>query len=98
MGALIASALMIASAGIILTLGVIHLVFTFWVTKLTPRDLELKTQMKELSPVLTRERPMWGLWFGFNASLSSGPFLFGLPFAYLVVANVESCSTHRFLS
>src|SRR2546423_4828768 len=89
MGALIASALMIASAGIILTLGVIHLVYTFWGNKLTPRDPALQTQMTEISPVLTRETTMWRAWIGFNASHSSGAILFGLTYGYLAVAQRE---------
>jgi hypothetical protein len=86
---LIADILMIASAGIILTLGVIHLVYTFWGNKLTPRDPALQIRMTEISPVLTRETTMWKAWIGFNASHSYGAILFGLTYGYLVVAQRE---------
>lgn len=62
--------LMAASAGIILALGLVHLVYTFRGPKLTPRDPALQENMARVSPVLTRETTMWKAWIGFNASHS----------------------------
>jgi hypothetical protein len=50
---------MVFSAGILLTLGVIHLVYTFWGPKLTPRDPALLVSMSQISPVITKETTMW---------------------------------------
>jgi hypothetical protein len=64
----LASTLMAGSAGIILTLGLLHLFYTFRGRKLHPRDDALKERMKEVSPFITRETTMWKTWIGFNAS------------------------------
>jgi hypothetical protein len=74
-----------ASAAIILSLGVIHLRYTFRGTKLHPRDSDLEGRLKEVSPVITRETTMWKAWIGFNASHSSGAILFGLVYGYLAL-------------
>ncbi len=78
---------MLASAGIILALGVAHLVYTFYGKKLTPRDPALQAAMREVSPVLTRETTMWKTWIGFNASQSMGAILFGLIYGYLTIVH-----------
>jgi hypothetical protein len=80
-----ATLFMLASAGVILALGVMHLWFTFTGNKLTPRDAALQARMREISPVLTRETSMWNAWVGFNASHSMGAILFGLIYGYLAL-------------
>jgi hypothetical protein len=82
----IAPSLVAVSAAIILLLGLVHLLYTFRGQKLHPRDADLETRMKEVSPVLTRETTMWKAWVGFNASHSYGAILFGLVYGYLAVA------------
>ena len=82
---MIAKILMVISAGIIFMLGVLHLIYTFWGSKLTPRDPTLQVSMSQISPVITRETTMWKAWVGFNASHSMGAILFGLIYAYLAV-------------
>jgi len=84
---LAARILMVFSAGIILTLGVLHLVYTFWGPKLTPRDPALQISMSQISPVITKETTMWRCWVGFNASHSMGLILFGLVFGFLALAH-----------
>ncbi len=66
-------------------LGLIHLLYTFYGSKLHPRDAALETRMKEVSPVLTHETTMWKAWIGFNASHSYGAMLFGLVYGYLAL-------------
>ena len=83
--AVIAKILMTGSAGVILALGTIHLVYTFRGAKLTPRDSSLRQSMEQGSPVLTRETTMWKAWIGFNASHSCGLILFGLVYGYLAL-------------
>ena len=75
--------LMMLSAGIILLLGLMHLLFTFTGTKLTPREPALQESMRTVSPVISKETTMWKAWLGFNASHSLGAILFGLIYGYL---------------
>jgi len=79
--------LMVLSASIIFTLGVVHLVYTFWGPMLTPRDSALQIRMSQISPVITKETTMWRCWVGFNASHSMGLILFGLVFGFLALAH-----------
>ena len=83
---LIARALVTLSAMILFALGSIHLVYTFWGPKLTPRDPALQTRMREVSPVISRQTTMWKAWIGFNASHGLGALLFGLIYGYLAIA------------
>ncbi|MFZ0360648.1 MAG: hypothetical protein WAL58_09450 [Terriglobales bacterium] len=78
---------MVLSSGIIFTLGVVHLVYTFWGPKLTPRDPALQISMSQISPVISKETTMWRAWMGFNATHSMGAILFGLVFGYLALAH-----------
>ena len=84
---MIARGLMVASASIILALGVLHLVYTFWVPKLTPRDSALQVGMSRSSPLITSETTVWRCWVGFNASHSIGLILFGVIYGFLAIAH-----------
>src|SRR5437868_1564403 len=75
---MIARILMTASAGVILALGMIHLVYTFHGPKLAPRDPSVQEKMQQGSLVLSGEINVWKAWVGFNASHSFGLVLFGL--------------------
>ena len=79
--------LMVVSAGIIFTLGAIHLVYTFWGPLLTPRDPTLQISMSQISPVVSNETTMWRAWMGFNATHSMALILFGLVFGFLALAH-----------
>lgn len=76
-----------ASAAILLFLGLAHLLFTFYGSKLHPRDRELITRMQETNLVLTQETSMWMAWIGFNASHSLGAILFGAVYGYLALVH-----------
>ncbi|MFY9938666.1 MAG: hypothetical protein WAK33_17425 [Silvibacterium sp.] len=89
--------LMVFSASIVLTLGVLHLVSTFWGPSLTPRDPALQISMSQSSPVMTKETTMWRCWVGFNASHSLGLILFGLVFGYLALAHGQLLFRSPFL-
>jgi len=80
---------MILSASVILTLGILHLIYTFWGPKLRPRDAALQVSMSKISPVITKETTMWRAWVGFNASHSMGAILFGLIYGYLAIAQSQ---------
>ena len=94
---MIAKVLMIFSAGIVLTLGVTHLLYTFWGPKLTPRDPALQISMSQIAPVITKETTMWRCWVGFNASHSMGLILFGLVFGFLGLTHGELLFQSPFL-
>jgi hypothetical protein len=85
----IASLLVVASAAIILLLGLIHLLYTLSGPKLLPRDGELHTRMQEVSPVLSSQTTMWKVWIGSNASHSYGLLLFGAVYGYLALAHSQ---------
>lgn len=70
--------LIILSSLIIFSLGTMHLVFTFFSNKFSPRDAETELKMKADFPLLTRRTTMWKAWVGFNASHSLGAMFFGL--------------------
>ena len=89
--------LMVVSASIIFTLGVVHFVYTFWGPTLTPRDPALQISMSQNSPVITKETTMWRCWVGFNVSHSLGLILFGLVFSFLVVAHSQLLFQSPFL-
>jgi len=82
-------ALIAVSAVIMLLLGLVHLLYTFYGPKLLPRDRELHTRMQQVSPVITRETTMWKAWIGFNASHSFGLILFGAIYGYLALAHSD---------
>ena len=94
---LAARILMVLSASIIFTLGVAHLVYTFWGPNLAPRDPALAISMNEVSPVITKETTMWRAWVGFNATHSMGLILFGLVFGFLASAHSQILFRSSFL-
>ncbi|MDO9452716.1 MAG: hypothetical protein Q7J29_07625 [Stagnimonas sp.] len=82
-----ATILMVFCAGIVLLLGIVHLVYTFSGSMLQPRDPALQTKMRQVSPVISTETTMWKSWIGFNASHSMGALLFGLIYGFLALAH-----------
>lgn len=92
-----ATILMSLSAAVLLTLGVLHLVYTFSGPLLTPRDAALQARMSEVHPVITRQTTMWRAWIGFNASHSMGAILFGLVYGFLAIAHPDILFGSTFL-
>ena len=89
--------LMVLSASIMFTLGVVHLFYTFYGANLTPRDPALQISMSRISPVITDETTLWRCWVGFNASHSTGLILFGLVFGFLALAHRQILFQSPFL-
>jgi len=81
------SAFIAASAGVILLLGFMHLLYTFRGPNLHPRDPDLTARMMAVSPVLTSETTIWRAWIGFNATHSLGLILFGALYGYLAICH-----------
>ena len=92
-----AKVLMVVSASTTFALGVVHLVYTFWWPKLTPRDHALQISMSQISPVISNETTMWRCWVGLNVSYSMGLILFGLVFGFLAVAHSQLLFQSGFL-
>jgi hypothetical protein len=91
------SALIAASAAIILLLGLAHLLFTFSGPKLMPRDRALQARMQEVAPVISRETTIWKAWVGFNASHSFGAIMFGAIYGYLSLVHAAFLFRSTFL-
>jgi hypothetical protein len=89
--------LIIASAGIISSLGIVHLILTFCGTKHLPRDSSLVDAMANTAPVITTRTSIWKMWMGFNASHSMCLLFFGLTYIYLALAQSEGLFHSLFL-
>jgi hypothetical protein len=89
--------LMALSASILFTLGLLHLVYTFWGPKLTPRDPALRIRMSEVALVITKETTIWRCWIGFNASHTMGLMLFGVIYGFLAIAHSQMLFHSPFL-
>jgi len=76
---------MVASAAVILLLGTVHVLYTFFGVKLHPRESHVRAAMDEGRLVLTRQTTLWRAWIGFNASHGQGAILFGLVFGFLAL-------------
>jgi hypothetical protein len=94
---LLSKLFMLASAGLVLSLGTIHLVYTLHGRKLVPRDLAVQQAMAATPLVLTSETSVWKAWVGFNLSHSMGAMLFGLVYGYLAMAHAELLLRSPFL-
>jgi hypothetical protein len=92
-----AQLLMISSALIILTLGLMHVSITFWGDKLSPREPGLREQLRDSHLVLTKGTTFWKAWIGFNASHSLGAILFSLIYGYLALQQAELLFHSTFL-
>jgi len=94
---MVASLAMALSAGILLLLGSLHLLYTFVGPKLRPRDPRLIEHMQADTLVLTRRTTVWKAWIGFNASHSLGGILFGLVYGYLALVEPAFLFASKFL-
>lgn len=86
---MVARILISASSFIMIGLGGIHLLYTFWGNRLHPRDPSVQEAMSRTPMVLTSETSVWRAWIGFNASHSMCVLLFGLVFGFLAIAHPD---------
>jgi hypothetical protein len=70
--------LWLSGSVIFFVLGAIHLYYTFFTGKFRTRNKNAETEMKNTSPVLTKDTTVWKAWIGFNASHSAGVIFTGL--------------------
>jgi len=89
--------LMFASAAVVFVLGLLHLIYTFWGSKLRPRDRDLQAQMGRVSPGISNETTMWRCWIGVNSTHSMSLILFGAMYGFLALAHPEILFRSTFL-
>lgn len=94
---MLTKALLATGSAIIGFLGLVHLVYTLRTNRFEPRDAELGSRLREVSPVLTAETSMWKAWVGFNASHSLGAILFAAVFGYLAIFELAFLLSNGFL-
>ena len=68
-------------------LGTVHLVYTFFTSKLHPKENAAIDAMKTSHLVLTRQTTVWNAWIGFNASHSLGAMVFASVYIQLCLWN-----------
>jgi hypothetical protein len=83
---MLARILVFASATIVFALGSLHLYFTFFSHKFSPRDRELEARLRSVSPVISAQTTYWRATVGFHASHSIGALFFGALYGYLAIA------------
>lgn len=91
-----AGTLMLASAGALFCIGMLHLVFTF-IGKLNPQDPDLQARMRVVPLALIKRTDMWSCWVGFNASHSIALMLFGLVYGFLAAKHSHLLFASPFL-
>jgi hypothetical protein len=84
-----AQVLLIIGASIFGTLGIIHLLYTFFTNKFEAYDAAVTEAMKGTSPILTKETTVWDAWVGFNASHSLGAILVAAVYIPLATSYIE---------
>jgi hypothetical protein len=89
--------LIAAAAGVLGSLGCLHLLYTFRGNKLDPRNPALRTAMENESPVIARQTTMWRAYRGFNATHSLGIIVFALVYGYLALWRAEVLAGSLFL-
>jgi hypothetical protein len=75
----------VAGSLIMLTLGGIHLYYTFFSDKFRPANEALHAMMEKTPMRLTRRTTLWKAWMGFNASHSVGAIYIGVVNIFLAL-------------
>lgn len=81
----VATACWVTGSLIMLTLGSIHLFYTFFSDKFRPVKDELYAMMAQTPMRLTRQTTLWKAWMGFNASHSIGAIYIGVINTFLAL-------------
>ncbi len=90
------SMLIVASTLIMFVLGALHLLLVYR-GAFYPRERELESRMKVVSPVISRETTMWKAAIGFHASHCVGAMLFSLVYGYLALEPTQLLFKSPFL-
>ena len=87
----------VAAAGVLGSLGGLHLLYTFHGDKLHPRDPAVRDAMEHSNLVITRQTTVWRANQGFNATHGLGIVAFSLVYGYLAVQRPEVLRDAPFL-
>lgn len=87
------TAFTIAGALVFGLLGCVHLAYTFFSDRFSPRDATVEAAMKATTPRLTRRTSLWSAWVGFNASHSLGAIAFAAIYLVLAVGHGSVLAT-----
>lgn len=79
--------LLITGSTILLILGTLHLIYTFFTDKFNTRNVSTQQMMEVDFPILTSKTTIWKAWIGFNASHSIGAMFIGLINIIIVIEN-----------
>ena len=90
--------LWLTGSAIFFILGTLHLYYTFFTSRLDPRNKNVIDEMKNTSPRLSNETTMWKVWIGFNASHSAGAIFIGSVNSILAVKNFSMIEDSFLLS
>jgi hypothetical protein len=93
----VAQSLIIVGSLTLAGLGGLHLFYTFFSHRFSPRNASVEVEMKNTSPKLTGQTTMWKAWVGFNASHSLGALFFGLMNIFLAVSYLPIYSESWFI-
>ncbi len=72
-------------SAILIILGTLHLLYTFFSNKFSSKNEKLISEMKNSHIILTNKVTVWRGWIGFNASHSSGIMFIGIVNLYLTL-------------
>lgn len=93
---MIAKYLWLIGSTLIVTLGIIHLYYTFFTGAFSSLNEKMIGEMKSSSPILSQEINMWNAWIGFNGSHSSGLIFIGLTNFYLALRHFSDLESNHF--
>lgn len=82
---------------ILLFLGLMHLLGTFYTTHLHPKDLDLILKLKSAHIQMHESGNFWKLWIGFNAMFSVGLIFIGGTILYLSVKHFQFLTGQYFI-
>ena len=81
---------------ILIILGTLHLLYTFFSDKFSSRNKNVVDEMKSSHLILTKETTIWKAWIGFNASHSSGAMFIGVINFYLALEYLTVLQSDHF--
>jgi len=93
-----ATALVFMGAGLLILLGLGHVLLTYFSSAFRPRRAELMEALTTDHPVITTQTTLWRGMTGFHVSHSMGPICLGLVYGYLALKAPTLLFESRFLA
>ena len=92
------STLVFMGAGLLILLGLGHVLLTYFSSAFRPRRAELMEALTTGHPVITTQTTLWRGMTGFHVSHSMGPICLGLIYGYLALEAPTLLFESRFLA